>query len=54
MLAVKTDDLWPIKVGEILKSKNISEHKLNDIFTNIIFPWNDEYNSLRTYFSLRI
>lgn len=53
-LLVTTPELWPINAAKILKDKNISVEYLKCNFTEIFFPWDEEYSSKRTYFSLII
>jgi hypothetical protein len=50
MLNSTTPQLWPDKARVILKDKGIDTEKL----LNAIFPWDEEYDKERTYFSLRI
>ncbi|AYV76781.1 MAG: FAD-binding oxidoreductase [Barrevirus sp.] len=53
MLAT-TPEIWPIKAKQIILDKGINIEALMKSFTEIWFPWSDQYNSERTYFSLRI
>lgn len=53
-LSITTPEHWPNKALKILKSKNVDVKELEHTFKHITFPWNDKYNTERTYFSLRI
>lgn len=52
-LTTTTLELWPKQARNIINSKNISIDYLNK-FSNIIFPWNDNYDQQRQLFSTQI
>ena len=52
-LNIKTSELWPVNAKKILKSKNVDIKKLKEMFRRVLFPWDDKYNTERTFFSLR-
>lgn len=47
-------EIWPEKARKILDSKNINIEELRDSFTNIWFPWDEGYDTKRTFYSLRV
>jgi hypothetical protein len=54
MLTATTPQLWPENARQIMKDKGINVEELKIIFTSISFPWDNDYDKGRTYFSLRI
>lgn len=53
-LTTTTLQLWPIEAKSILQSKEIDVKQLKCQFKSIYFPWDNEYNTERNYYSLRI
>lgn len=53
-LTVTTPQLWPINARSILEKKNVNIQELQEMFTNVIFPWDDKYDGNRTFYSIRI
>ena len=49
-----TPEIWPDKARKIMIEKGIDVETLQEMFGEIVFPWQDEYNTARVYFSLRI
>ena len=49
-----TPEIWPKKAEAIMIEKGIDVETLKEMFEEIVFPWQDEYNTARVYFSLRI
>ena len=49
-----TPEIWPDKARNIMVEKGIDVETLQEMFGEIVFPWQDEYNTARVYFSLRI
>ena len=49
-----TPEIWPDKARKIMNEKGIDVETLQEMFGEIVFPWQDEYNTARVYFSLRI
>ena len=49
-----TSEIWPDKARKIMIEKGIDVETLQEMFGEIVFPWQDEYNTARVYFSLRI
>jgi hypothetical protein len=54
MLSVTTPDLWPMTAKRILEDKGVNPETVKSTFENVVFPWDNEYNTQRNYFSLRI
>src|SRR5579872_2933823 len=53
-LLTTTLEYWPINAKNIMDEKNVDITELKSMFTFILFPWDDKYNTERMYFSLRI
>ena len=53
MLSLTTPNLWPILSRKQLDQLNVNSEKLK-LKLKVYFPWDNEYNSKRTYFSIRI
>ena len=49
-----TKQLWPHEAKQILDSKNVNIKKLKKNFKHIYFPWTQNYDFNRNYYSLRI
>ena len=49
-----TPEIWPKKAEGMMREKGIDVETLKEMFEEIVFPWQDEYNTARVYFSLRI
>jgi FAD/FMN-containing dehydrogenase len=54
VLTVTTPQLWPINAKKLLEKKNVDTNELKTMFTNVLFPWDDGYDSGRTFYSIRI
>jgi hypothetical protein len=54
ILEVTTLQLWPMNAIKILHSKGLHVEKLKKKFTNIIFPWDSNYDQQRMLFSTQI
>lgn len=53
-LTTTTLEYWPINAKNIMREKNVNIDELKLMFEFILFPWDDKYNTDRTYFSLRV
>ena len=49
-----TPEIWPEKARGIMRDKGIDVEELIQNYEEIVFPWQDAYNTARVYFSLRI
>ncbi len=54
VLLRRTLDLWPIQVREILQSKGIDPVKLSRKLSEVIYPWDVNYDQQRMLFSTQI
>ena len=53
-LTTTTPEYWPINAKNMLTEKHVNICNLRKMFTHVVFPWDNKYNTERVYFSLRI
>ena len=53
-LTITTPEIWSVEAKKIMTAKGIDTTELSKLFSSIQYPWNDQYNSDRVYYSLRI
>lgn len=53
-LEVTTQNIWPVNARRILEEKHVDISSLEKSYNKIYFPWNNNYDSHRNYYSLRI
>ena len=53
-LSVTSKELWPIQARKILEENGVNTEELRESFYQVLYPWDSDYGSENTYFSLRI
>ena len=51
-LTITTPQLWPREAKVLIKQRELSVHRLEEAFNDIVFPWDVSYDKDRTVFSL--
>lgn len=51
---LNTLEIWPIRAKAILDEKHISTTNLQNTFSSVIFPWDDNYDQQRMLYYLQI